>query len=359
MALEQGRRHVAHEDGAGSRRPDEPLEYRPGLALAVEVELSGADALSDQEVADVDAELDGRGLGCAVPLALGGRPDRHRGVRSPARGIFDGLHAERRHESHRAQLLDSSAEALHLVDEQLERTTGIEPGVRLRRQHQGHAQHGHAPALPADRTASRGAPPRGRPRGPGAPRVRARWGRRRAGEASDRNPCLTIPYRTLSRETPRRAAAWVTFQRVSWRASSRWARSTLPTASERDMLASRCRGVVESTGCGTVRQPEHVRRRHRHLGEQGDALHHIGELADVAGPAVGEQRRPSVGRERLGRDFVVGAGAGEEALGEAQDVLSPIAERWQGESHDGEPVVEVFPEAVLERWPSPGPRCWP
>ena len=62
---------------------------------------------------------------------------------------------------------------------------------------------------------------------------------------------------------------------------------------------------------------------------------------------VREQRRRGSRRESPGRKFVVSAGSGKEVLGQQNDVVSALSERWQTDRDDREPVVEVFPKAPL------------
>src|SRR5438093_46824 len=84
--------------------------------------------------------------------------------------------------------------------------------------------------------------------------------------------------------------------------------------------------------------------------EQRDSLHQVAELAYVARPRVGQERRARVGGERLGRHAVVGARPAQKVLGERQDVARPLAQRRQREGEHGQAMVEILAEAsALDR----------
>src|SRR5581483_8047854 len=71
------------------------------------------------------------------------------------------------------------------------------------------------------------------------------------------------------------------------------------------------------------------------------------ELADVAGPLGGLERAEPAARDRDARQVMVLARAVTEVLGQLDDVLAALGERWHADRHDLEAVEEVFPEAVL------------
>ena len=61
---------------------------------------------------------------------------------------------------------------------------------------------------------------------------------------------------------------------------------------------------------------------------------------------MGQQSVPRLLGEALGRDAMVCGGAGEEVIGENQNVLAPRAQRRQLQNHRREPMVELPPEAA-------------
>ena len=90
-----------------------------------------------------------------------------------------------------------------------------------------------------------------------------------------------------------------------------------------------------------------ARRAHdRRLRQQRHPLDHVAQLADVAGPAITEERVAGVVGQRAGGPPVVGAGAGQEVLGEEQDVPAPLAQRWQPDGQHRQPVVELLAETA-------------
>src|SRR3989454_6010320 len=91
-------------------------------------------------------------------------------------------------------------------------------------------------------------------------------------------------------------------------------------------------------------EPERLRRDLGLLSEQRDAFDHVAQLANVPGPAIAEKSRAGVGREGLRWQAVLGAGAGQEVVGQEQNILAALAERRHPERQHREPVVEVLPE---------------
>ena len=81
------------------------------------------------------------------------------------------------------------------------------------------------------------------------------------------------------------------------------------------------------------------------IGEQRQAFDDIGELAHVPRPGVLDQGLAHRGGEARLRQAVTPRGAGGEVLGEESDVLAALAQRWQGERHDVQAVVEILAEA--------------
>ena len=84
---------------------------------------------------------------------------------------------------------------------------------------------------------------------------------------------------------------------------------------------------------------------HRSIRKQSRPLEDVAELADISGPAVTEQRRASVGSQRLARQAVVNADASQEMLGERGDVLRALAQRRQRDGQDSQAVIEILAEA--------------
>ena len=81
--------------------------------------------------------------------------------------------------------------------------------------------------------------------------------------------------------------------------------------------------------------------------QDGDAVGHALQLADVAGPAVGAEQLLRLGRQPDGRDHVlVGEIQGE--LAEQQvDVALALAQGRHGDRNRAEPVIEVFAELAV------------
>ena len=70
------------------------------------------------------------------------------------------------------------------------------------------------------------------------------------------------------------------------------------------------------------------------------------QLADVAGPRVGEQLALGLGREPEQRLALLGGGGPGEVLGQQAHVFGPLAQRRNVQAHDVEAVEEVFAEAA-------------
>ena len=126
--------------------------------------------LADEELIDVDPDpkLPRVVAGAARPLPS--LVDRHGCVRRPPRRVFGRLKPERRHNSAGAQLLDLTPEALHLLDEHLDRAARVEGGREPGRSGDGTEQR-DATSLPAHR---RGGRRRHRHADGGRPRARRR-----------------------------------------------------------------------------------------------------------------------------------------------------------------------------------------
>src|SRR5712691_8603047 len=72
------------------------------------------------------------------------------------------------------------------------------------------------------------------------------------------------------------------------------------------------------------------------------ALNRIFQLTNIAGPGMGFQQSEHLGRD-LFRHFatVLLVVLAYEMLGQRQDVLSAIAQRWQFNRHDGKAIVQI------------------
>ena len=80
---------------------------------------------------------------------------------------------------------------------------------------------------------------------------------------------------------------------------------------------------------------------------QHRALDDIGQLAHVARPRVRAQAGARVVAEAPRRHAVVGAHAGQEVLGERDDVAAALAQRRQRHREHGQAMVEILAEAPL------------
>ena len=98
-----------------------------------------------------------------------------------------------------------------------------------------------------------------------------------------------------------------------------------------------------------LRQRQRFRRHQRVFREQCHPLDHVGELTHIARPRVPLKRHAGVRAEGLGGELVVGAGAGEEVLGEGDNVPRSLAQRRQPQAQHRQAVVEVLAEAALAR----------
>ena len=102
-------------------------------------------------------------------------------------------------------------------------------------------------------------------------------------------------------------------------------------------------GPRRSGRCG---QLQGVHGDERRLGEEGDPLHQVRQLPDVARPGIGEERRARVEGESLRPQAVVGAGPAQEVLRQEEDVRRALGERREPHGHDGEAVIEILAEAA-------------
>ncbi len=282
---------------------------------------------------DPDAQRGRRGR--PLDEAGDGLLHRHGGEHRAPRRVLDGVEAECGQYAGRAHAVDGPAEGTDLVEDGLERAVRVERCLRVGARSQGRAEQRHASPFPAE----------GRERGRGTGRLDGR------------------------REPPRGTAAWrrgtalggqvvlldARAQRVAGDAEGPRRARDVParlTEDGEDVLAH---GVVERRPLSGGRprrsrgraEPQHRRRQLRRVREHAGALHHVDQLADVAGPRVGGERRARVGGECLRRHAVLDAGARQEVLGQAHDVLAALPERGHRHREHREPVVEVLAEAPL------------
>jgi hypothetical protein len=76
-------------------------------------------------------------------------------------------------------------------------------------------------------------------------------------------------------------------------------------------------------------------------------LHHVGELAHVAWPGVGDEGLLGAYVQALRREAVVSAGLGQESLRQEDDVAAALPKGRQAERQDGQPLVESLLESPL------------
>jgi hypothetical protein len=92
----------------------------------------------------------------------------------------------------------------------------------------------------------------------------------------------------------------------------------------------------------------HKRPRKNIRREEDRALHHVAQLADVAGPRVRLEERERRGREE--RDVValrLLASVVDEGRREALDLVHALAQRRDGDGDAVEAKIEVLPEAAI------------
>ena len=99
-------------------------------------------------------------------------------------------------------------------------------------------------------------------------------------------------------------------------------------------------------GAGGAGEVDGVRADLAAAGEQHRAVDDVLELADIAGPGVGEQQPAGLGRERPRRQPVLLGEAGGEVVGEQADVGGALAQRRDPQGDDVEAEVEVLAKAA-------------
>ena len=352
------------------RRQDDGIR-RLALEKSSELVANGSDGVPvDSREAGATPDLEESGVereaGGASPLrrrvSIGSPlspcvPQRHRRERGASRRLFESIQAEGREDRsvRQADLQDSPPEGFDLLPDGFEELRGVPGKPALLGS--GHEKDGQMPLFPAESRDGRRAVP-GRlfdcaaalP-GPASSSVAVPAGGRRFGEnlmpleaVAQRVACHAEHLRG-PRDVPSRSP-----ERLLEPVGRKHAHSV---AGRRERPAAVLRGSLQT---GRPRRPgsrgargkrEHLRRDHRPLREQGHALDHVRELADVAGPGVGQKRFSRVRREGPRRQRVGDRVPREEAVREEENVGAALAQRRQREGHDGEAVVEVFPKPVL------------
>jgi hypothetical protein len=83
------------------------------------------------------------------------------------------------------------------------------------------------------------------------------------------------------------------------------------------------------------------------VGQQDHALHRVRELPHVTRPGVSGENAPRLGQQHARRQTVVGTRAGQEMLGQREDIRPAATQRWQVPRDDREPMVEILAKAAL------------
>src|SRR3954468_3286074 len=81
------------------------------------------------------------------------------------------------------------------------------------------------------------------------------------------------------------------------------------------------------------------------------ALDHVTQLADVAGPGIGEQHGAGPTVDPPDILPVLGAEAPQEMLGEDKGIVAPLPQRGKVEEDHGQTEVQVAPEAAVLHLP--------
>jgi hypothetical protein len=125
----------AHQDRVRLGGHHQALERRIRLALGLGVDHGGFPRRAHEALSRMDRDPHVDAGGGGGPGALAYPPDRHGSVGRPPRSILDRLEPEDPDHPHRAELLDASPEALHLLDEDLEGPGDVGYEVASRRKH--------------------------------------------------------------------------------------------------------------------------------------------------------------------------------------------------------------------------------
>ena len=103
----------------------------------------------------MDRDLGGDIVRRGESRALDGLAHRDRGMGRPSRSVLDRLEPEGRHHAQRPQPLDTAAEALRLLGEELEGSRVLGPDITVRRRHEGGPQERELAPLPGRGTPGR------------------------------------------------------------------------------------------------------------------------------------------------------------------------------------------------------------
>mgnify|MGYP003694660065 CR=1 FL=1 len=258
-------------------------------------------------------------------------PHRHRGQRRVARRVVDGFETEDGDDARGARFLDAPAEGAGPCRRPSPACRGPSPGdgARSLTRRKARRRRCHCGEIPA-----------------GAGRTDSGTMQRSRRQDPVAMPEAVLVHRgraACCARCPSAAAVRRMLPPLARRAASIRARR----ASSRDP-ATVVSAVAPSITPG-IRKSSSRLRDLVAVGEQRHALHGVGQLADVAGPAMSSEDGARVGRERAADQAVVGAGPGQKVVGQDEDVRAAHAQRRQLERDDREPMIEILAEATRRR----------
>ncbi len=349
---EEADRGVAHRDDAIADRLGEPVEQLQRAPLGVGVDLDTVARLGQLDLVGVQGQAHRRHLGTltAGPLRRGGHGNRRMGS-APAH-ILHRLGAEHGEEAQRAERREPPAEGLELVHEgfgEAAPAIAVVPALA----HRTDAQEGHPARDPAQRAH----------RPPGHRRTRLRDGRnllRLGGQGRRQRQGLRLGgigvggqpggAQLVARDPrahgiPRDAEPPRGDGDVPARLLERRQELVPGRVVRGERRGRSCRRPVGGRPAGA--QLQHPGAHGGGIGQERDALHHVRELADIAGPGIGAQARARVGVQGLRRQPVLATGALEEGLRQHHDVAAALPEGRQHERHHRQTMIEVLAETPL------------
>ena len=330
MAFDERRRLGAdvHAPGLGAgQQPVEQMRERGPLGF---VDQHAIGDLADRRLLRVND----RGHPQTGPRRLrDGAVDGQRGADRPARGAVDGGDAEGRVEGRLPERLHATAEPDDLLGGQAQEQRGV--ARRVGGAGQRDPQQRHVPALPLGRREGR-----------------------RPGRHDDGRKLL----RALGR---RRVGLFPRAQTVTHHArTDRVPRDPELRGGPHDVPAGGVEGGQELLTLaagrgGQARRGAVAAAGHRDVGgghvaavdEEGQALHHVGQLAHVAGPGVARHDRLGVGSERLDGQPVFTTRPLEEPLAQQDRVAATLPQRRKAHGHHRQPVIQVLAELPLAHGP--------